>query len=202
MKTSIPTRVGVFEAEFRDQRLTMLRFPTNQKSNRGDSNSAARELEKELDEYLRGNRRTFSVAVDLSMGTRFQQQVWQALTRIPYGETKSYGQIALEIGSPGAARAVGSACGQNPVPIIVPCHRVIAHDHGIGGFSSGLHWKKMLLALESKAQAISSRSGTQTSPLSPATRSGSTRQRPFSAIVAAVHRAVRARGETFGDEWG
>jgi O-6-methylguanine DNA methyltransferase len=88
------------------------------------------------------------VPLDLSAGTAFQQAVWQALCRIPYGETRSYAWVAGQIGRPRATRAVGSACGANPIPVIVPCHRVIASDGSLGGFSCGLKWKKRLLALE------------------------------------------------------
>jgi O-6-methylguanine DNA methyltransferase len=82
-------------------------------------------------------------------GTRFQLEVWRALLRIPYAETRSYADLAREVGSPNAARAVGSANGANPVAIIVPCHRVIASGGGLGGYSAGLDCKRKLLALES-----------------------------------------------------
>ena len=81
-------------------------------------------------------------------GSAFQRKVWQAMTEIPRGETASYGDIAKSIGKPKAARAVGMACGANPVPVLVPCHRVIAGDGSIGGFSSGLKIKKHLLRKE------------------------------------------------------
>jgi AraC family transcriptional regulator of adaptative response/methylated-DNA-[protein]-cysteine methyltransferase len=83
-------------------------------------------------------------------GTKFQQQVWKGLLGIPSGTTISYGTLAKRIKNPKAARAVGSACGANPVPLLVPCHRVIANDGGLGGFSSGLAVKKVLLKLEAK----------------------------------------------------
>lgn len=82
--------------------------------------------------------------------THFQRLVWAELAKIPFGKTASYGEIASRIGKPKAARAVGNACGQNPVPIVVPCHRVIAGDGGIGGFSSDIGIKKTLLRLEQK----------------------------------------------------
>ncbi len=80
-------------------------------------------------------------------GTGFQRQVWQAITAIPAGETKTYGELAQAIDRPGAVRAVGSACGKNPVPLFIPCHRVVAARGGIGGFTAGLAWKKLLLAI-------------------------------------------------------
>ena len=101
----------------------------------------------QLDLYFRGERRTLDVELDLR-GTDFQKQVWLALRTIPFGATRTYGDIARQIGIPGAMRAVGAANGRNPVPPFVPCHRVVA-SNGIGGFTGGLHKKRALLALES-----------------------------------------------------
>jgi len=86
--------------------------------------------------------------LDLSAGTDFQQQVWRALRRIGWGRTWSYAQVARAIGNPEASRAVGRACGANPIPVFVPCHRVLAADHSLGGFSGGLSWKRALLRRE------------------------------------------------------
>ena len=102
---------------------------------------------EQLDAYFAGTLTEFDVAVDLA-GTEFQRRVWTALQTIPYGETRSYGQIADQIGSPGASRAVGLANGRNPVSIIVPCHRVIGSNGGLTGYGGGLDRKKTLLALE------------------------------------------------------
>lgn len=107
---------------------------------------------KQLAEYFAGRRTTFDVPLDL-MGTDFQVESWKALGRIPYGKTISYGQQALSIGNPKACRAVGSANGKNPIPIIVPCHRVVSADGSLGGYSLGLKMKKQLLALEGHRQA-------------------------------------------------
>ena len=101
----------------------------------------------EIKEYLAGRRRKFSVKVDMSSGTGFQQKVWKELTRIPYGSVRSYGEVARRLGMPRAARAVGQACGRNPVSIIVPCHRVVA-SNGIGGFGNDIQMKVSLLRLE------------------------------------------------------
>ena len=98
-------------------------------------------------EYLEGKRTTFDLPLDLR-GTSFQREVWDALLRIPYGETRSYGEIAREIGRPTAQRSVGHANGANPIPLIVPCHRVIASDRKLGGFGGGLELKARLLAME------------------------------------------------------
>jgi len=86
--------------------------------------------------------------LDLSSGTDFQQRVWQALRKISFGRSLSYGQVAEAIGKPKAVRAVGGACGANPIPVLVPCHRVLAANSRLGGFSSGLNWKRVLLARE------------------------------------------------------
>lgn len=100
----------------------------------------------ELEAYFRGELRSFRSEPFLS-GTSFQRSVWQALTAIPYGETKTYGELAAMIHAPKAARAVGTACGKNPVPILLPCHRVVA-GNGLGGFGGGLEMKDWLLTLE------------------------------------------------------
>jgi len=101
----------------------------------------------ELKEYFNGKRNKFSVPLDL-VGTSFQRQVWKELARIPYGKTCSYRDIATRIQNQKAVRAVGGANGKNPVCIIVPCHRVIAADGTLGGYSGGLHIKKKLLKIE------------------------------------------------------
>ena len=86
--------------------------------------------------------------LDLSNGTTFQRKVWNTLRKIARGQTKSYGEIARAIGRPKAVRAVGGACGANPIPVLVPCHRVLAANGKVGGFSGGLNWKRELLARE------------------------------------------------------
>ena len=98
----------------------------------------------QLDEYFAGTRVAFDVPLALH-GTPFQQQVWKGLPAIPYGETRSYGQLAAAVGSPGASRAVGLANGRNPVSIIVPCHRVIGADGSLTGYGGGLENKQLLL---------------------------------------------------------
>jgi methylated-DNA-[protein]-cysteine S-methyltransferase len=101
----------------------------------------------ELDAYFAGGLTDFAVALDL-LGTEFQRRVWRALLTIPYGETRSYGEIAEQIGAPGAARAVGLANGHNPIAIIVPCHRVIGASGSLTGYGGGLDRKRILLQLE------------------------------------------------------
>jgi methylated-DNA-[protein]-cysteine S-methyltransferase len=107
---------------------------------------------QQLEQYFAGKRTSFDVALDL-VGTEFQVRAWRALCRIPFGETISYGQQASNIKKPKAFRAVGSANGKNPIPIIVPCHRVVASDGSLGGYSLGLKMKKQLLALEGVSEA-------------------------------------------------
>ena len=107
---------------------------------------------KQLEQYFAGKRASFDVVLDL-VGTEFQVRAWRALCRIPFGETISYGQQAANIKKPKAFRAVGSANGKNPIPIIVPCHRVVASDGSLGGYSLGLTMKKQLLALEGVSEA-------------------------------------------------
>ena len=104
----------------------------------------------ELEEYFAGKRRGFSMPLDLR-GTDFQKRCWKALLNIPYGETKSYADIARAVGSPRAFRAVGMANHYNPVAIVVPCHRVIASDGTLGGYGGGLACKETLLRLERDA---------------------------------------------------
>jgi methylated-DNA-[protein]-cysteine S-methyltransferase len=103
--------------------------------------------ERELGEYFAGKRKTFSVPLDMR-GTPFQKNVWHAALAIPFGETRSYGQLAKQLGNPQAMRAVGAANGRNPISIIVPCHRVIGSSGKLTGFAGGLETKAHLLNLE------------------------------------------------------
>lgn len=104
----------------------------------------------ELEEYFRGERRDFSVPL-APRGTDFQRRVWDELRRIPYGQTISYRELAARIGRPAAVRAVGRANGTNPIPVIVPCHRVIGADGSLTGYGGGLETKRRLLELEGVA---------------------------------------------------
>jgi methylated-DNA-[protein]-cysteine S-methyltransferase len=102
----------------------------------------------QLCEYFEGKRRNFSVKLDLRRGTPFHREVWKLVQAIPYGRTRCYSTIAETLGRPHASRAVGQANGRNPLPIIIPCHRVIGKDGGLTGYAYGLEVKEMLLALE------------------------------------------------------
>lgn len=105
------------------------------------------ETERQLGEYFAGTRRTFDVPLSFA-GTDFQKRVWAALLAIPFGETRSYGEIAHQLGTPGASRAVGAANGRNPISIIAPCHRVVGSTGKLTGFAGGLEAKAFLLELE------------------------------------------------------
>jgi methylated-DNA-[protein]-cysteine S-methyltransferase len=105
------------------------------------------ESANEIKLYLQGKLKEFHTRLDLSSGTSFQISVWRELLNIPYGKVKTYSQVADKIGKPGAARAVGNAVGANPIPIIIPCHRVVA-TNGLGGYSGGIEIKKRLLRTE------------------------------------------------------
>ncbi len=109
----------------------------------GEAEKSAREVHL----YLEGKLKEFQSKLDLSSGTPFQISIWRELLKIPYGQVKTYREIAKKIGNPRAARAIGNAVGANPIPIIVPCHRVVA-TNGLGGYSCGIVIKKKLLALE------------------------------------------------------
>ncbi|OYN92032.1 methylated-DNA--[protein]-cysteine S-methyltransferase [Parenemella sanctibonifatiensis] len=102
----------------------------------------------QLEEYFAGTRRSFDVPLDFGMSSGFRQQVQQYLPRIGYGQTQSYKEVATVIGSPTAVRAVGSACATNPLPVVVPCHRVLRSDGTLGGYLGGLDAKTTLLTLE------------------------------------------------------
>ena len=108
---------------------------------------------RQLDAYFGGRLRRFDVPLGLA-GTPFQQRVWSALRDIPFGETRSYGQLADAIGKPSAMRAVGAANGRNPISIVVPCHRVIGADGSLTGFGGGIERKKFLLALEQARELL------------------------------------------------
>lgn len=113
-----------------------------------------RRAKQQMKEYAAGTRKSFDLPLDLSQGTAFQQRVWKALQAVPYGQLRSYRELASSIGGRRYARAVGGAVGANPLPIVVPCHRIVAHDGSLGGFSCGLPAKRRLLALEGSLLGI------------------------------------------------
>jgi methylated-DNA-[protein]-cysteine S-methyltransferase len=105
-------------------------------------------VRRELDEYFAGTRQDFDLELDLTLARPFARKILAATARIPFGSTSTYGEIAAEAGSPGAARAAGGALGSNPIPIVVPCHRVLARNGTLHGYTGGLHRKQQLLELE------------------------------------------------------
>ncbi|WP_312977218.1 methylated-DNA--[protein]-cysteine S-methyltransferase [Corynebacterium sp.] len=107
----------------------------------------------ELDEYFSGRRREFDLPLDFAMSSGFRQEVQRYLPHIGYGQTRSYKQVAESIGNPKAVRAVGTACATNPLPVVVPCHRVLRSDGGLGGYLGGLEAKSALLELETTSGA-------------------------------------------------
>ncbi len=121
---------------------------------RDDGNAILAKVKQQLQEYFAGSRQRFELPLDISSGTPFQQQVWQALLDIPFGATASYGELARRIGKSAAVRAVGAANGRNPVSIIVPCHRVIAGSGALTGYAGGLLNKQALLELEAGDRLI------------------------------------------------
>ena len=133
--------------------LKLVRFAVGNRARSVDpewqvDNAVFVEVVDQLQSYFAGDRKNFELDLVLE-GTDFQKKVWTALQEIPYGETISYKKLAEIVGSPKAVRAVGAANGANPIPIIIPCHRVIGHDGSLTGFGGGLPLKKQLLELES-----------------------------------------------------
>jgi len=112
---------------------------------------------RQLNEYFGGTRQTFELPL-AAQGTAVQKDVWRALTQIPYGETRSYGEIAKQLGKPKASRAIGAANGRNPISIIVPCHRVIGSDGSLTGFGGGIERKQWLLAHEARVKGATASS--------------------------------------------
>src|ERR1041384_2035103 len=114
----------------------------------GQVSSRLRKAQIQLTDYLAGTRRSFDLPLDLSRGTSFQRKVWQTLRRVSYGRLRSYRWVAVRVGGREYARAVGNAVAANPLPIVIPCHRIVAHDASLGGVSGGLFTKRKLLTLE------------------------------------------------------
>ena len=142
------TPVGLLEILSEGNSLTAIRkceFPTADSDFSGSP--VTKETEKQLREYFSGQRTAFDLPM-APQGTDFRRAVWNALMEIPYGETRSYSDIAAAVGKPSAQRAAGNAIGDNPILIVIPCHRVIRSDGGMGGFSAGTDMKKFLLKLE------------------------------------------------------
>jgi O-6-methylguanine DNA methyltransferase len=161
MKTQIvelpvSTSLGTFLARYSEKGLAELDFPQGQatkKTGKLENGTPAKirgwhkMTEAALKKFADGKGLSKLPPLDLA-GTEFQKSVWREMLKIPFGKTKSYGEIAKAIGKPKAVRAVGGACGANSIPVLIPCHRVLAANNKIGGFGSGLGWKCKLLELE------------------------------------------------------
>ena len=156
--TYIPSPLGDLLAVRNSQGLTGLYLPTGKhpmavRPEWQRDDTAFDDVREQLDEYFEGRRRSFDLPLN-PVGTAFQKRVWAALREIPYGETTSYGKTAAAIGFPDAARAVGLANGQNPISIVVPCHRVIGANGSLTGYGGGLDAKRWLLAHEAAHSGI------------------------------------------------
>jgi len=167
VKLPIFTSAGQFVAHYSENGLAELDFPSvgrapvGSKSNEDRSSRAVKPIgvpakisrwhratAAALKNILAGRSPGKFPPLDLSNGTMFQRKIWNALRKIARGQTKSYGEIARAVGKPKAVRAVGGACGANPIPVFIPCHRVVAANGKLGGFSGGLDWKRELLTRE------------------------------------------------------
>jgi len=153
----LDTPIGVLTLVASDVGLSMILFenedPADIDAAPDHSDPVLRAAAAQLAEYFAGERREFDLPLDLE-GTDFQKEAWLALADVPYGETTSYGEQARAIGRPGAFRAVGAANGKNPVPIVLPCHRIVGADGSLTGFSGGLDIKQQLLVHEQKQQSL------------------------------------------------
>jgi len=146
--TYVETPIGPLLVAGDEQRLRTVHFaPSHPESGWKKADEPFARIASQLAEYFEGKRRTFDVELQME-GTPFQLEVWSALRGIPYGEVRSYADVARQIGRPKAVRAVGAANGANPIPIIVPCHRVIGSSGALTGFGGGLGVKRRLLELE------------------------------------------------------
>jgi methylated-DNA-[protein]-cysteine S-methyltransferase len=141
------TAIGRLGIRAADDAVTALFFGGLPPQTVEGENTLCRETARQLREYLAGERKVFDVPIRLA-GTAFQNAVWEALLAIPWGETRTYGQIGASLGRQNAARAVGGACHRNPLPIIVPCHRIVGSTGSLTGFAGGLDMKRALLRLE------------------------------------------------------
>jgi len=155
LTTTISTPLGRFQAHADERGLCRLVFPDDSNSSAQKTDSKPKscnqpmfqEVCKQLTEYFQGERQTFSLPLSVQ-GTVFQRAVWDLLCKIPYGSTTSYGQLAQQLGNRNKARAVGGAAHVNPLPLIIPCHRLIGADGKLTGFAGGLKIKKYLLEHE------------------------------------------------------
>ncbi len=157
MYTVVDSPVGALTLVGDGDALSALYFPEHARRPGEDTfgprdDGAFAPARRQLAEYFAGERTSFDLRL-APRGNDFQRKVWRLLTAIPYGRTRTYGQLAAELGDPGLARAVGAANGRNPISIVVPCHRVVGHDGALTGYAGGLARKAYLLELEQPAAA-------------------------------------------------
>jgi methylated-DNA-[protein]-cysteine S-methyltransferase len=144
MQTHVESPVGPLGIEFEGDAVVGVRFGVR------SGPVAEHPVAQELADYFAGHLLAFAVAVEMRGGSAFERAVWAEIAKIPYGEMQTYGAIATALGDPGAARAVGTACHRNPVPVLVPCHRVVGAGGKMVGFGGGLDRKRILLELEAR----------------------------------------------------
>jgi len=155
----VPTIEGLFILSYTTLGLVSLAFPFTpalklKKFKFTPKNSLEKDFYADLNNYFLGKVISWNYPLDLSAHTPFQKEVWQALQKISYGKIKTYKEIAIKLNRPRSFRAVGNACSKNPLPIIIPCHRVVKKNYNLGGFSSGLIWKEKLLRIEKSNDRI------------------------------------------------
>lgn len=138
---------GALKVRFQKEKVVYIDWTKQSPQFRTQMDSVERQVADEILAYLEGRLKKLTFPYELTDGTPFQRQVWKAIQSIPYGQVATYGDLALKIGNPKAVRAVGGACGKNPILIRIPCHRVVAKS-GLGGFSSPMELKKVLLDIE------------------------------------------------------
>ena len=149
----IDSPMGPLTVAGTDKGIASIRFGNNLPEGAVADQSASRETIDQLMEYFEGKRTHFDLPLDVQ-GTDFQKAVWGELLRIPYGETRSYSDIATAIGRPGAARAVGMANHDNPLAVVIPCHRVVGRDGSLTGYAGGVHLKAQLLSIERRHRTL------------------------------------------------
>jgi methylated-DNA-[protein]-cysteine S-methyltransferase len=153
--TVLPSPIGALTAVDEDGELVGLFMDAPAASVDLGARETARftALSRQLTEYFAGERCSFDLPLR-PVGNDFQLAVWRLMAEIPYGETRSYGELARRLGDRSLAQAVGAACGRNPLPVVVPCHRVVGADGSLVGFGGGLHRKRLLLDLEQRADRL------------------------------------------------
>jgi methylated-DNA-[protein]-cysteine S-methyltransferase len=151
--TVLDTPMGPLTVRSTDKGIASIHFGNNVPETAAGDSSFGQKASEQLGEYFNGKRTRFELPLDVQ-GTPFQRAVWNELQRIPYGETRSYGEIAKAIGKPGAARAVGMANHDNPIAVVIPCHRVVGSDGSLTGYAGGLHLKARLLSIERQHRTL------------------------------------------------